>query len=194
MDKMHYEEMVRNLDDLEKEALLKDKAIYLFGHCNATEALIDLLIERGYKIHGILDNNISKHGTSYRNIPILPPDTILEANTEHTIVLIAARGYSSMAKQLKTFGFTGRIEKLVDYNSYRGYNQKKSAAYKARYYSETKIGKKVSGVFQNIMSFFGIGRRLFYHVIPAVFPEKKKDRKIYCLCYRTCLCRRSDVI
>ena len=25
MDKMHYEEMVRNLDDLEKEALLKEK-------------------------------------------------------------------------------------------------------------------------------------------------------------------------
>lgn len=121
MDKIHYEEMVKNLNALEREGL-KDEDVYLFGHCNASEALIDLMLERKYKIFGILDNNVSKYGTNYRNISILHPGAVLQKDMDHTVVCITARAYSSMAKQLKRLGFTGRIEKLVDYNSYAEYS------------------------------------------------------------------------
>ena len=70
MDKEHYNEMVSALNVLEQSGELKEKKLYLFGHCNATEELAGLLIERQYKPTAILDNNTAKHGKNYRNIPI----------------------------------------------------------------------------------------------------------------------------
>ena len=47
MDKAHYEEMVSNLEQLIQEKAIQNKKIYLFGHCNATEELANLLGEKG---------------------------------------------------------------------------------------------------------------------------------------------------
>ncbi len=193
MDKMHYEEMARNLDNLEKETLLKDKAIYLFGHCNATETLIDLLIERKYRIRSILDNNISKHGARYRNIPISPPDTILESNTEHTIVLIAARAYSSMAKQLRTLGFAGRIEKLVDYNSYAEYSltedtiRRKARRIKRGITVKQELEKKYPEYFKILCPFSALGDVFFtMSYLPYFLKNRKIERYIVCVTGNAC--------
>lgn len=122
MDKFHYGEMLENLNRIERDGLLQGRAVYLFGHCNATEELVDLLLERGYRVSGILDNNCSKHGTLYRGVVILPPSELIREAPSDTIVCIVARAYEVMAKQLRKLGYTGRVEKLVDYNSYAEYS------------------------------------------------------------------------
>lgn len=122
MDKEHYKEMVSTLNELEQSGELNGKKLYLFGHCNATEELADLLIERHYKPIAILDNNTAKHGKNYRNILIKAPKEILSENQEKTFVCIAARAYAAMASQLKRLGYKGQVRKLVDYNSYADYS------------------------------------------------------------------------
>ena len=78
MDREHYREMAENLQRIGAEDGLRDKRIYLFGHCNATEALADLLLEMGYRIRAILDNSQVKWGGQYRKILIQAPSTIAE--------------------------------------------------------------------------------------------------------------------
>ena len=122
MDKEHYDEMVSSLTALEQSEELTGKKLYLFGHCNATEELADLLIERQHKPVAILDNNSAKHGKNYRDIIIEAPQEILSDDQEKTFVCIVARAYASMASQLKRLGYKGQIRKLVDYNSYADYS------------------------------------------------------------------------
>lgn len=122
MDKVHYEEMVKAIDGLTAHCLLQDRKIYVFGHCNATEELVDLLMEKNFTIKAILDNNTAKHGSSYRGIPITLPETILSEDAAHTIVCIVARAYAAMNAQLRNLGFAGDVVKLVDYNSYAEYS------------------------------------------------------------------------
>lgn len=122
MDRLHYEEMVGNLNGLLEKDVIQDKKIYLFGHCNATEELADLLLERGFAVTAILDNNTAKHGKDYRNIEIVPPQDILYGKPENTAVCIAARAYAAMKDQLRRIGYRGQIHKLVDYNSYAEYS------------------------------------------------------------------------
>lgn len=122
MDKQHYEEMLESLEYFTKENDIHKSQIYLFGHCNATEVLADELAERGIAVQAILDNNLSKQGTAYKMIPLVNPLEVLKADALNTIVFIVARAYASMAKQLKQIGFTGKVKKLVDYNSYAEYS------------------------------------------------------------------------
>lgn len=122
MDRPHYEEMVGNLNVLLEKNVIQNKKIYLFGHCNATEELADLLLERGFAVTAILDNNTAKHGKDYRNIAIVPPQDILHEEPENTVVCIAARAYAAMKDQLRRIGYRGQLHRLVDYNSYAEYS------------------------------------------------------------------------
>lgn len=122
MDKLHYEEMIENLEYFIKENNIHNKKIYLFGHCNATEVLADELSDRKIAVQAILDNNSSKQGMDYRTIPIVAPNEITKDDMSNTIVFIVARAYAAMAKQLKQLGYIGKIKKLVDYNSYAEYS------------------------------------------------------------------------
>lgn len=121
MDKQHYYEMENNLLQLKSRGVLHKKSVYLFGHCNATEELVVLLEKQGIKAKAILDNNSSKHGTSYLKVPIVPPKEIIN-DPEDNIVLIAARAFESMESQLRALGYKGDIEKLVEYNSFSEYS------------------------------------------------------------------------
>lgn len=129
MDRLYYEEMLTNVDALVQRGQFQGKDIYLFGHSNATETLVDLLLERGYAVSGILDNNRSKQGDRYKGIIILPPEKILGGVQSEKIVCIAARAYEAMVRQLRQLGYTGRIEKLVDYNSYAEYSLSESTVF-----------------------------------------------------------------
>lgn len=122
MDKLHLQEMKENLEQLIQDNQLQGKQIYLFGHCNATEELADLLLNRNLSVTAILDNNQAKHGKNYRGIFIISPQAILKEAPEQTIVCIVARAYAAMADQLKRLGYTGIVRKLVDYNSYAEYS------------------------------------------------------------------------
>ncbi len=122
MELQYYKEMVDSCEELEQSGAIEQRAIYLFGHCNATEELANLLLEKGYPITAILDNSKAKHGMEYRGIPIVPPNAILSESPEQTIVCIVTRFYESMYAQLRELGFTGEIRKLVDYNTYAEYS------------------------------------------------------------------------
>ena len=113
MDQNFYKEMVENLNQLMEENAIQGKKIYLFGHCNATEELANLLLEKGFSVEGILDNNEAKHGNQYQGIEIQPPLTILKEEPEETLVCIAARAYAAMAAQLKRIGYKGMILPLA---------------------------------------------------------------------------------
>lgn len=122
MDRMHYEEMAENLDKLIREGALRNKKIYLFGHCNATEELAGLLADKGFAVAAILDNNSAKQGKYCRGIMIQPPGAVMAKPPGQTVVCIVARAYAAMADQLKRMGYTGQIRKLADYDSYAEYS------------------------------------------------------------------------
>lgn len=122
MEAQYYRAMKENLEEIEQAGILKHRRIYLFGHCNATEELADLLLDKGYTVAAILDNNAVKHGNLYRGIMIQPPDLITGEESGNAIVCIVARAYAAMAEQLRRMGYQGIIRKLVDYNSYADYS------------------------------------------------------------------------
>lgn len=163
MDRVHYEEMVSNLEELIRQHVLKDKEIYLFGHCNATEELAGLLSERGFSVTAILDNNPAKIGGHYRGIPIQPPKAVLSGAAGKTLVCIVARAYAAMADQLKGLGYEGKIYRLAEYDSYAEYSlseetiaRKKERVGRGRVMLEG-LGQKYPGCFKVLCPFAALG-------------------------------------
>mgnify|MGYP002624356722 FL=1 len=125
--------------------------IYLFAHCGATMELADELLKMGIKPAAILDNNPDKYGLEYKGIPVCAPQVAVEGDDsgaftdavvgagkpaevtrmtetvdgeerQDALILIVSRFYEQMASQMRSLGFTGRIEKLTDYNTYAEYS------------------------------------------------------------------------
>lgn len=122
MDQTHYREMKENLERLSADGGLSEKEIYIFGHCNASEKLTELMIEKGYQVTAVLDNNPSKQGLFYKDIPIISPKKIIEKDMNQTLVCIVSRACEAMMQQLRQMQYTGRVEKLVDYNTFAEYS------------------------------------------------------------------------
>lgn len=96
--------------------------IWCFGHTQATLELIGLFEAAGIRICGILDNNPEKQGQIARGIPIVSPSVFLAGETRGTLVCIVSRAYAAMVQQLEEGGYQGRVEKLVDYNTFAAYS------------------------------------------------------------------------
>ncbi len=126
MEKKQYLEMVESLTSLMSEIDLAKKHIFLFGHCNASLELIDLLEAKGLQASAILDNSDEKQGREYRGVEVVYPKQINELSgdnpKEDSIVLIASRFYESMHKQLRELGYEGPVRKVIDYNTYADYS------------------------------------------------------------------------
>ena len=126
MEKKLYDEMVQNLKEISAESDLSSKNIFLFGHCNATFELIDLLEQKGFHATAILDNSEAKQGLEYKGTKVVYPKEINalagENPTEDSIVLITSRFYASMLKQLRELGYQGPVRKVIDYNTYAEYS------------------------------------------------------------------------
>lgn len=186
MDKQHYSEMEKNFLLLKNSNALCDKNIYLFGHCNATEELIELLEKQSLIPKAIMDNNCSKHGTFYKNVPIVHPKELLK-NPEDTIVLIVARAYESMASQLRNMGYKGEIKKLVEYNSFSEYSLSEETI--ERRYKRVQRGinklnrlkEKYPGKYRILCPFPALGD-VFYAM--SYLPQflKKRDVSNYIVC------------
>lgn len=183
MDNVHYQEMIRNLEKLSYVLSAQKKKIYLFGHCNASEELIDILIEKGYEIRAILDNNIFKYGITYKDIPVVSPNSILKSDVEKSIVCIAARSYESMAEQLREMGYKGPIIKMVDYNSYAEYSLSKETIEKKRARVERGIGlikkekEKYPGCYRIYCPFSALGDVYYAMAYLPYFLERKLIKK-----------------
>lgn len=124
MDQEHLREMKDNLYTFAVSCNLADADIYLFGVCNATQELYGLLSSMDIIPCAILDNNELKHGSLFLSLPVIYPQEMVRREDfgHRKIVLIASRAYDAMASQLRGLGFEGRIEKLVDYNSFSEYS------------------------------------------------------------------------
>lgn len=183
MDRLYYEEMVSNLDKLADAHMLQNKTIYLFGHCNATEELANLLIEREHTVNAILDNNVSKHGIRYRGIPIVPPEDIMNEQSGNALVCIAARAYEAMKAQLRKFGFSGEIARLVDYNSFSEYSltedtlKRKQERVRTGLLVKDSLERKYPGCFKILCPFSALGDIFFAMSYLPYFLEKRNVEK-----------------
>lgn len=193
MDKQHYEEMVSSLLELEQDDCIQGKRIYLFGHCNATEELADLLIAKNYYPVAILDNNANKHGKKYRGIRIVKPQDILKDDQEQTIVCIVARAYAAMSDQLKRLGYKGPVRKLVDYNSYADYSLSEETI--ARMGVRVERGKKIldsviekyPDYFKILCPFQALGDiYIMMSYLPYFLKEQGKKKCVICVIGSAC--------
>lgn len=195
MDRSHYEEMVSNLDKLDDTKILRSKNIYLFGHCNATEELVNLLIEKNFDVKAILDNNAAKHGKTCRGIPIVPPQAVLEEEAEKTIICIVARAYAAMNAQLRELGFAGDVVKLVDYNSYAEYSLSDDTLLRKRQRLERGIHRKEEleqrypGYFKIFCPFYALGDVFLAMSYMPYFAKKRgicAEKIVYCVIGNAC--------
>ncbi|MDR1193184.1 MAG: hypothetical protein LBK98_03295 [Peptococcaceae bacterium] len=137
MEQRHKAAMARVLDGLLGARSFAGRVVFLFGHCNATEAMADYLLAQGVVPAAILDNNEAKRGLSYRGIPIGPLEIVLArvagnigahgsaddcVDSGDSIVLIATRFFAPMSAQLRRLGYGGEIVQVVEYNSFAEYS------------------------------------------------------------------------
>lgn len=131
MERERYIEMMENLKRLADEGVLVSAEtvgtsaprIFLFAHCGATMELADEVLKMGIKPVGLLDNNPDKYGLDYKGIPVCEPQSaVRDESSDNAVILIVSRFYEQMAAQMRGLGFTGRIEKLTDYNTYAEYS------------------------------------------------------------------------
>jgi len=185
MDRVHYNEMINKIGSLCCKNTLSQKNIYFFGHCNATEECIDLLLSKKYSVSAILDNNSSKHGMFYKNIPIKSPQIVSGKCFEDTIILILSKAYESMKHQLHEIGYKGEIVKIVDFNSYAEYSldssviQSKTDRLKRGMISLKREKEKYNGYFRIYCPFCALGD--VYNVLaylPHYIDYKKIDKYV----------------
>ncbi|MBR0091196.1 MAG: hypothetical protein IJP92_05825 [Lachnospiraceae bacterium] len=201
MDRPHYREMMEALEKSETEDALRNKTIFLFGHADASLTLADELLSRGYKIRAILDNSDAKQGIIYKDIPVCKPDIILTHDTAETIVCIVSRFFESMRSQLRTLGFTGRIEKLVDYNSYAAYDlseetirEKRARVERGKQIVEA-LEKKHPGCFKIYCPFAALGD-IYYmmsylpHFMKMRFGEGRRPVPVPLVCISSVACAK----
>jgi len=115
-------DFINSFDNWVKDGFFKGRAVFLFGHCNATEKMADYLLERDVNIKAILDNSTSKHGLMYRNIPVNKPMLVKNYDGYKSVVLIASRFYDEMASQLRQIGYSSEIVKVMEYDSFTEYS------------------------------------------------------------------------
>lgn len=193
MDQEHVREMKENLDKMAREHAFRGKEIFLFGHCGATEKLADLLMERGFSVSAILDNNQAKHGTSYRGIRICPVDVALEAGEGKSLVCIAARAYAAMADQLGRLGYKGEVRKVADYNSYGEYSLLPDVLVRRRERVERgrkvydRISERYPGHFKILCPFSALGDICFtMSYLPCFLKQRGIGKCVVCVVGKGC--------
>ncbi len=188
MDKSQYEEMINNISIMESNKSLIEKKIYIFGHCNASEELVDVLLEHGYNIEAVLDNNTEKHGKDYRGIPIVSPAYIIENEYGPSAVLIVTRFYETMNKQLRSMGYNGEIYKLVDYNTYAEYSLSEDTISRKKERVENgrilvkRLEDKYPGHFRIFCPFNALGDIYFaMSYLPYYMKKRSIDKCVICV-------------
>lgn len=79
-------------------------------------------MEKGYRVAAFLDNNPAKQGMEYQGVPVISPIEITQRDMARMLICIVSRAYESMARQLRQLGYSGRVEKLADYNTFAEYS------------------------------------------------------------------------
>lgn len=171
MDQNHYREMKENLDRLSADGVFIEKEIYIFGHCSASEELAALLMEKGHRVVAFLDNNPAKQGMEYQEIPIISPLEITQRDMTRMFICIVSRAYEAMARQLREMGYSGRVEKLADYNTFAEYSL-----------SQETIARKRERVMRGIQTLEGV-RAAYPHCFLIVCPFSALGDVYYTMVY-----------
>ena len=192
MEKNLYDEMYDNVNRLDSEMHLCDKNIFLFGHCNATLELIDLLETKGINATAILDNSNAKQGQKYKGAVVVFPNQILTmagTNPEtDSVVLITSRFYASMLQQLRELGYEGPVRKVIDYNTYAEYSLSEDTITRMkareRHGAELleELSQKYSKHFKVFCPFNALGD--IYFMIsywPAYAKKRNVDYVVFCV-------------
>lgn len=183
---MHRGEMARNINQLLECHRLQDRKIYVFGHCDASCELIDLLQKKGLKVLGILDNNSAKYGQRYGEVPVVPPE-IVRGEGADCAVCIASRAYGAMAAQLKRLAYRGSVFKAADYNSFARYSLSDETRSGMRLRAERgkeRLGlleEKYPGHFMIFCPFPALGDVFMMRSYLPYFLEKRKIG-VYLIC------------
>lgn len=186
--------MTQNLDSLIADGALREKTLFLFGHCNATEELAELLFYKGYRVEAILDNSLTKQGMSVKDIRIVSPESVnWEAYQDNAAVLIVTRFYEAMSRQLKNLGFPGKTWKLVDYNTFSEYSLSGETIMRKKrrleYGQEVLQGikRKYPGYFRVFCPFPALGDIYFTAgFLPRFLKERGEERCVICVPTRVC--------
>lgn len=205
MEQARYQEMLENFE--RQKNALRQKLVYLFGHCEATLTLADLLLENGIRPVAILDNSQLKQGQTYQGIMVVPPQMVLKAKDSQmeeskvqdsqtlepktqdsqTVVLIVTRFYEAMNRQLRQLGYRGEVVKLVDYNTFAAYSLSNKTQEKMR--ERLQLGQELLGelkeqfgnAFLVVCPFNALGDIYFcLSYLPAYM--KKRGIKKYAVC------------
>lgn len=171
MDRNHYKEMKENVDRLSADGAFIEKEIYIFGHCDASEELAGLLTEKGYPVAAVLDNNPAKQGGESQGIPIIPPQMITQRDMTRMLICIVSRAYASMVRQLREMGYSGRVEKLADYNTFAEYSL-----------SQETIARKRERVMRGI-KILGHVRAAYPHCFLIICPFSALGDVYYTMAY-----------
>ncbi|WP_029199519.1 hypothetical protein [Oribacterium sp. NK2B42] len=188
MEKRLYDEMVENVKKVNSEINLSEKRIFLFGHCNATLELIDLLESMDLMTKGILDNSDVKQGQEYKGAVVIYPRQIGDLAGEDSVVLITSRFYAAMLQQLRELGYEGPVRKVIDYNTYAEYSlsvdtmsrMKARERHGAELLEE--LSKKYNQHFKVFCPFNALGD--IYFMIsywPAYAKKRSLERVVFCV-------------
>lgn len=192
MEKKLYDEMVENVDLIDKEIGLSVRSIFLFGHCNATLELIDLLQAKGFGTKAILDNSAQKQGLEYKGAIVVYPKQILEMAGEkpeaNSIVLITSRFYASMLHQLRELGYEGPVQKVIDYNTYADYSLSEETIARMKAREEhghdllQELSQKYIGFFRVFCPFNALGDIYFMISYWEAFAKQKCiEKAVFCV-------------
>lgn len=86
------------------------RSIYLWGSGSAALQTLDAMPE--LVIKGFIDNNPTKWGTSFHELPVVEPEPIV-LDKKHTFVVISSSYLPQISAQLRSFGF----EDWLDFSS-----------------------------------------------------------------------------
>lgn len=182
MEQYYFQKMKENLFALIEKDILRNADCYIFGVCNATQKLCTLLMEKEIIPIAVLDNNLAKQGTYCQGIPVISPQDLINSGRKcEKIVFIVSRACEAMTAQLRDLGFQGRIEKLVEYNSFSEYSlseetrkRKRERLERGLHYRQAVIDK-YPGMFRLICPFNALGDVCF---AMSYFPYFYRNRGI----------------
>ncbi len=191
MEQSYFNEMEENLRTFRKN--LDNKQVFLFGHCEATLVLADLLKREGICPEAILDNSEAKQGQVLDGIRVISPNSILEFGSDQTIVLIVTRFYEAMNSQLRKAGYRGDILKLVDYNTYAEYSlqsntiERKLERVRFGWQKLEELKTEYINAFMVFCPFNALGDVYFaMSYLPAFMKKRKVDSVAVCVPSNSC--------
>lgn len=126
--------------------------VLIFGASASGEMMLDMLDSNKVSVIGFIDNNLSKEGSTIREVKIYKPDDIKLFDFDK--IVIASSGLNDIAKQLKSIGVKRyKIVKIYKINPLQSLGLCREIfirlVYKKRVYKELLLSSKLNQINRN---------------------------------------------